>query len=135
MSKSYIQPPELFPSQRFGFTQVIQSPPGSLVFISGQTAMDASFRVENEDDVGAQAEVALANLDHALKAAGAKRADLVSMRIYVVDYQPEKMELIGGRLQRFFEGIEPCTQTLIGVQTLATPKLKIEIETMAVISD
>ena len=36
----HIQPEGLFPSARFGFTHVVTSPPGKLVFVSGQVAWD-----------------------------------------------------------------------------------------------
>ena len=104
MAKEYLAPSELFPSERFGFTQVVTSPPGKLVFVSGQVAWDAELKLVGGSDLGEQARQALANLRVALAAAGAAPADLTMLRTYIV-----------------------------GVQGLAAPGLLIEIEAVAVV--
>jgi len=134
MPKRHIQPPELFGSEKLGFTQVVTSDPGTLVFVSGQTALDRDFRAVGGADLAAQAEQALANLADALSAAGASPADVTSLRIYVAGYEPAHAALLGPVLGRFFAGGPPPAQTLLGVQALAMPDLLIEIEATAVIS-
>jgi len=131
--KQHIQPPELFESQRFGYTQVVTSSPGTHIFISGQTGLDAGFQLVGEGDLGAQTEQALRNLGHALAAAGASVADLTSLRIYVLDYRAESMAAVGGPLSSFLGSHPPPAQTLIGVQALGMPGLLVEIEATAVI--
>jgi enamine deaminase RidA (YjgF/YER057c/UK114 family) len=133
MSKQYIQPPELLSSERLGFTQVVASPPGRLISVSGQTAMDRELKVVGGADLAAQAKQALANLGHALRAAGAAPSDVTSLRIYVVGYKPEYARVLGRPLLDFFEGGPPCAQTLLGIQALALPELLIEIEATAVV--
>ena len=86
MSKQYIQPDDTFESERFGFTQVVTSAPGKLVFVSGQVAFDRDLRLIGEGDLAAQAEQALANLGSSLRAAGATSADVTMLRTYIVDY-------------------------------------------------
>jgi len=135
MSKRHIQPAELFESQRFGYTQVVTSPPGTQLFVAGQTAIGKDFQVEGGDDLGEQARHALANLGHALRAGGATPADVTSLRIYVLDYQPEFASVVGPPLLDFFGDAPPSAQTLIGVQALALPGLRIEIEATAVITN
>lgn len=135
MPKQHIQPEELFDSQRFGFTQVVTSPPGTLVFLSGQTAMGRDFKIVGGSDLGEQARQALSNLGHALRAAGATPNDVTSLRIYVVDYQPEHASVVGPPLLDFFGDAAPSAQTLIGVQALGLPGLRIEIEATAVVDD
>ena len=71
----HIQPPGLFASGQFGFTQVVTSPPGKLVFVSGQVAFDENAQVVGSD-LAAQAQQALENLGRALAAAGASPADV-----------------------------------------------------------
>ena len=134
MPNETIQPPELFASEKLGFTQVVTATPGKLVFVSGQTALDADLQVVGGDDLRAQTEQALRNLGHALRAAGAQPSDLTSLRIYVAGYGSESMRAIGRPLARFFDGAPPCAQTLLGVQALAMPGLMIEIEATAVVS-
>jgi hypothetical protein len=41
MSKTYINPPELFPSQQYGFSQVISTRGTTTVYMSGQVAWNA----------------------------------------------------------------------------------------------
>jgi enamine deaminase RidA (YjgF/YER057c/UK114 family) len=135
MGNEYIQPPEIFASKSFGYTQVVKSSPGALVSISGQAAFDSDFKLVGESDIVAQAEQALSNLRHALRAAGAEVSDLASLRIYIVDYQPEQALALGAPLSAFLGDADPPAQTLIGVQALGMPGMLIEIEATAVISE
>ncbi len=133
MAKEHLQPPDLFASEKLGFTQVVTSPPGKLVFVSGQTAWNEKMEVEGGDDLQEQTGHALENLRRALAAAGAGPADLTSLRLYIVDYTPEDMRAIGRPLAAFLEGVKPPAQTLLGVQALALPDLRIEIEATALV--
>ena len=135
MPRQHIQPEELFESKRFGYTQVVKSRGGELVFIAGQTGLNKAFELVGGDDLQAQAAEALRNLGHALKAAGGGPGDVTQLRLYIVDYGPESMGAISAPLESFFEGAPLPAQTLIGVQALAMPGLRIEIEAMAVVGD
>ena len=42
MGNEYVQPPEIFESKSFGYTQVVKSPPGTLVSIAGQAAFQGA---------------------------------------------------------------------------------------------
>jgi enamine deaminase RidA (YjgF/YER057c/UK114 family) len=128
----HIQPAGLFASERFGFTQVVTSPPGKLVFVSGQVAFDENAQVVGGDDLGAQAEQALANLGRALESAGAAAADVAFLRIYIANYDPSNLAVLGPLLPKFF-GAKLPAQTLLGVQALAMPELLIELEALAVV--
>jgi enamine deaminase RidA (YjgF/YER057c/UK114 family) len=129
----HIQPEGLFPSARFGFTQVVTSPPGKLVFVSGQVAWDRDLTLVGGDDLATQAEKALENLRTALAAAGAQASDVTALRVYIVNYQAEDAAKLGAPFARFFDGLEPPASTWIGVQSLAAPGLRIEIEASAVV--
>lgn len=133
MPKEHLQPEGLLDSQRLGFTQVVTSPPGKQVFVSGQTCWNEKMEAIGGDDLGAQTEQALANLRSALAAAGAGPSDVTSLRIYIVDYQPQDVAAMGRPLGAFFAGGPPPAQTLIGVQALAVPEFRIEIEATAVV--
>ncbi len=132
MPKEHLAPPELFRSDRFGFTQVVTSPPGKLVFVSGQVAWDTELKIVGGADLSTQAEQALANLGHALAAAGASPADLTMLRTYIVDYKPEFAGLLAPHFNQFLGGASPPASTWVGVQALAAPGLLIEIEAVAV---
>ena len=135
MAKRHIQPEGLFPSKNFGFTQVVTSPPGTHVFISGQVAWNENFELVGGSDLAAQAEQALANLGLALTSAGASPADITMLRIYVAGYTPEHAIALSPLLSAFLDGSPPPAQTLLGVETLAAPDLLIEIEALAVVSE
>ena len=129
----HIQPPEVFASTPLGFTQVVTSPPGELVFVSGQVAFDESLKVVGGPEPAGQAVKALENLGHSLEAAGATPADVAFLRIYVAGYEPSHAGAIGRAVSAFFGETPPPAQTLLGVQALATPELRIELEALAVL--
>ena len=131
--KRGIQPDALFDSRPYGFSQVVNCMPGTLVFVSGQVAWDREFQLIGGNDVAAQARQALANLKAALQAAGATVADLTVLRVYVVDFRPEYFDRLSPVFQEFFDGVTPPTSTWVGVQALAGPGLLIELEAQAVI--
>jgi enamine deaminase RidA (YjgF/YER057c/UK114 family) len=133
MAHRHIQPEGLFASQPFGYSQVVEAGPGRTLHLSGQGAFDADLQLVAGDDVGAQAEQALRNVGLALAGAGARAADLVSLRIYVVDFAPEHMGPIGSALAGFLGDAPPPAQTLIGVQALGIPGMRVEIEATAVV--
>ena len=60
-------------------------------------------------------------------------ADIVSIRIYVVNYKPADAGPIGAALREFFPPDRPATSTLLGVSALAVEDFMIEIEAIAVI--
>jgi enamine deaminase RidA (YjgF/YER057c/UK114 family) len=131
--KQFIQPNDTFESQRFGFTQVVTSPPGKLIFVSGQVALDRDLKLVGGGNVADQAEQALTNLRNSLRAAGASPSDITMLRTYVVDYQAEFAAKLAPHFERFFEGRPPAS-TRVGVQALAAPGLLIEIEAIAVVT-
>lgn len=128
----HIQPEALFASEPFGFSHVTTSPPGKLVFISGQVAADAALQTVGGDDLGAQARQALSNLGEALKAAGASPSDVTMVRAYIVNFQPAQGAVLGPLFAEFFGTPAPAS-TWVGVTGLAGPDFQIEIEAIAVV--
>ncbi|MDX8028924.1 RidA family protein [Lentzea sp. BCCO 10_0856] len=100
------------------------------VYLAGQVAWDT------EPDLATQVEQAYVNVHTALKAAGATFSDLARVRIYVVDWTPDKMpELLKGienAMTRLGE-TSKAPAALIGVQALDVPEHLVEIEATAVI--
>ena len=80
-----------------------------------------------------QARQALQNVRHAVEAAGGSLADVVALRLYVVNYRPVDANSLGGILREFFPGVHPPTSTWIGVSSLAVADFLIEIEAVAVV--
>ena len=130
--KEHLNPPELFPSLQYGFSQVVTSPPGTLIFLSGQTAWDERERIQGGGDLNAQTLHALRNVEIGLRAAGAGLEDIVSLRLYIVDHRPEKTTAITEALLETFAGGEPPASTWIGVAALAHEDFLIEIEATAI---
>ena len=134
MALEHIQPTDLFESGPLGFTQVVKAPAGTTLYLSGQGAFDRNFQLVGGDDVPAQARQALANVVSGLAAASATVGDLTSLRIYVVDYQPEHAGALGEALREFFGDTPPPAQTLIGVAALGLPGMRVEIEATAALA-
>ena len=133
MPKTHINPKSLFPSVQHGFSQIVTSRGGKTVYISGQTAWDSEKRIVGGMNLGEQARQALRNIRTAVEVAGGTLADVVSMRIYVVDYKRADAGPVGEALREFFSGDGPPASTWIGVSSLAVEDFLIEIEAIAVV--
>ena len=130
--KERIQPAGLLKSKHFGFTQVVTSGPGKLVFVSGQVGMDQDGKLAGPD-FETQAERAYQNVIIALQAAGAAPADVTMLKVHIVDYKPELAMKLGPIFSKHFSPKALPAQTMIGVAALVMPGLLIEIEAMAVV--
>ena len=133
MTKQFLNPDQLFDSRQHGFTQIVTSPPGKLVFISGQVAWDEKKRIVGVGDLSRQTHKALENVVVAVEAAGGKLTDVVSMRIYIVAAALADSSAISQALQAFFPD-NPPTTTWIAVPALANEDFLVEIEPIAVIA-
>ena len=133
MPKEYINPDSLFPSLPHGFSQAVMASGRKMVFISGQTAWDKRKNVVGGDNLLEQTREALRNVKTAIEASGGALNDLVSLRIYIVNYQAESARAVGSALREFFSSQNPPASTWIGVSALADPEFLIEIEATAVL--
>ena len=133
MPKEYINPPSLFRSRDHGFSQAVAASGTRTVYISGQTAWDANRQLVGGTDLADQARQAFRNLQTVVEASGGTISDVVSLRIYVVNYGPAKAEAVGTALRESFTGPGKPATTWIGVVSLADPGFLIEIEATAVL--
>jgi 2-iminobutanoate/2-iminopropanoate deaminase len=133
MPKEHINPPSLFPSQDYGFSQVVVASGRRTIYLSGQTAWDAERKLVGGADLAAQARQAFRNVEIAVEAGGGRLEDVVSLRIYVVGYTPEDAQAVGGALRECFPVPALPATTWIGVVSLADPGFLIEVEAIAVI--
>ena len=133
MPKEYVNPNNLFPSVPHGFSQVVVASGRKTVFISGQTAWDMSKKIVGGDSLLEQARQGLHNVQAAIEATGGTLKDIVFLRIYIVNYQPENAEAVSVALRGFFSSANPPASTWIGVSALAAPEFLIEIDATAVL--
>ena len=133
MNKTYLNPPELFNSTDFGFSQIVVSEPGKLVYISGQVAWDEKREIAGKGDLETQVQKSIDNLALAIQKAGGQLSDIVMLRIYVVNYTDTAGAIVGEALRRNFGTINPPASTWLSVQGLANPDFLIEIEAQAVL--
>jgi len=127
-----LNPPGLGPPP--GYSQVVEVRAGRIVFIAGQTALDASGALVGKDDFAAQATQVFDNLATALASVGGTAADLVKLTVFLRD-----MNDLGAYRKarhRFFESVSPPAApavTLVEVSRLYGPDFLIEIEAVAAV--
>ena len=99
---------------------------GEWVFVSGTTGFDYSAMTIS-DDVAAQAEQCLKNIQAALAQAGATLADVVRV-VYVLP-NAEDFPACWPTLRKYFGEVRPAAMMISA--GLADPRMKIEIEATA----
>src|SRR5689334_9830460 len=105
-----------------GYSQIVDVRAERLVFISGQTALDARGNLVGKGDFAAQAEQVFANLSSALAAAGCSAANLVKLTVFLRDM--EKLGAYREARNRFFATVTPPAApaiTLVEVSRLYGP--------------
>lgn len=125
-----INPPEL--AKPAGFTHAISVPADDrLVFLAGQTGMDADGHIV-EGDIVAQFERALGNLLIALAAAGGRPGDLTSVTVFIVDMDDYRANAARiGVVWRDLVGRHYPTMAGIGVHRLWDAEALVEIQGVA----
>src|SRR5918997_2550097 len=106
-----------------------------LVFLAGQVARDADGRPVGEGDLAAQVEQAYLNIGTALAGIGGSFDDVAKLTVYVVDWKPDKLPLLGEGVARAAAKLEvdPVKPiTLLRVSALGEPDLLVEVEATAV---
>ena len=120
---------------RFGFVQAHEVTGGTrVVYCAGQTSVDDEGHPLHPDDMAAQVNQALDNLERVLTESDLTFADIVRLNYYTTDVDAF-VAVAGEVLPRIATaGCRPAS-TLLGVQRLAFPQLLIEIEATAVATD
>ncbi len=128
-----VNPPEL--AQPSGFAHAVVAPAGArIVFLAGQTAMDADGQIIGTGDVVAQFEQALSNLLTALRAAGGKPQHLTTLTIYAVDladYKAHASEI--GSIWRRLIGTDYPAMAGIGIARLWDDTALVEVQGVAAV--
>ncbi|HTT94242.1 MAG TPA: Rid family hydrolase [Solirubrobacterales bacterium] len=101
---------------------------GDLVFVSGAMPVDKAGELVAAGDFADQARRCLENLGYALRAAGSDFAAVAKLTIYVTDFA-DAPALTPVR-REFFGAVRPAA-TLVEIQALAHPEMKVEIDAIA----
>lgn len=134
MTKTIINPESLGVPR--GYSNGILTQGGKLLFLAGQTGMDATGKIGNPFDLIDQFQTTLDNLRTVLTAAGGEMTDIVKLTIFVTDkraYHTQRNR-IGDVYRRYFGKYFPA-MTLVEIQSLYDPNAMIEIEGIAVIPE
>jgi enamine deaminase RidA (YjgF/YER057c/UK114 family) len=133
MPTEFLNPPGLSPTN--GWTHVVASTGGKMIHVSGQVSVDERGQLVGKGDLKAQTEQTFANLEVALKAAGASFRDVVKMNLFVVGLKPELVPVLREVRARYVNGESPPASTLVGVSALVGADWLIEIEAVAIVTD
>lgn len=133
MTKTYVNPPDLFDSRQYGFSQAVIATGRKTVYCSGQVAWDADQDIGAGGDLHQQTLRALANVGRVVAAAGGTLRDVVSLRIYIVNSQINATRGVRDALLESFPPEALPATTWLAVPALANPDFLIEIEAVAVL--
>ncbi|MEV0438279.1 RidA family protein [Streptomyces spectabilis] len=131
MSLDRLNPAELSPAT--GFSHAVVATGGRVVFLAGQTALDADGKVTGAT-LPEQFERALGNLLAALRAAGGTPADLARVTVYATDvaaYRAHAPEL--GAIWKRLAGRDYPAMAVIGVVRLWDEECLLELDGFAVL--
>ncbi|HEY2075396.1 MAG TPA: RidA family protein [Streptosporangiaceae bacterium] len=131
MSIERVNPPAL--AKPSGFAHAVIATGGRMVFLAGQTALNADGAIVG-DTIVEQFEQALANLLTALTAAGGQPADLASLTVYAVDladYRAHGREI--GTVWRRLAGRDYPAMAAIGASRLWDAAALVEVQGYAVV--
>jgi enamine deaminase RidA (YjgF/YER057c/UK114 family) len=123
-------PPELGTPP--GYSQIVEVAAQRIIFIAGQTALDADGQVVGRSDFAAQAAQVFRNLAIALAASRCTAANLVKLTVFLTDM--ENLASYREARNRFFASVAPPAApavTLVQVSKLYGADFMIEIEAIA----
>ena len=115
-----------------GYSHVVSARGGRTIYIAGQVALDAKGQLVGDGDLAAQTRQVFANLEVALKAAGATFDDVVKTNYYLRD--AAQVQVIRDVRGKYFTKALPAS-TLVEVSRLANPGFLVEIEVVAVVAE
>ncbi len=111
-------------------TQMVEvEGPARLIFLSGQTAANADYKVES-NDIRKQTHAVYDNIEIALKSVGAGLENIIKTTTYLVnaDHIPAVRDV---RTERYSKLAAPPANTLLVISRLAEPTMLIEIDVVA----
>jgi enamine deaminase RidA (YjgF/YER057c/UK114 family) len=126
LNPSGVNPP------RGNYVQAVVVTAPTLVFASGQVAMDEHNNVVGKGDIEAQARQVFHNLQVVLEAAGSSLHDIVMWTIYDTDIGAHAETLNRVGREAMGQGGFPAS-TKVGVTRLSHPDYLLEIDAVAIV--
>jgi enamine deaminase RidA (YjgF/YER057c/UK114 family) len=118
-----------------GYSHVVVTRPGKLVFIAGQVANNREGQLVGRDDLKGQTEQVFQNIKTALTAAGASFDDVVKLNWYIKGYKPESLAMLRDVRNKYVNAEHPPASTLVGVAALFQADYLIEADAVAVVPE
>ena len=122
VSKSYIKPAS-------GYSQAV------VTTYDGLKTIHISGQIGEGEDLAAQMRGALQNIETILSDQGASFQDIVKMNHYIVDYQPEDLEVFRTTRKEIMGDENMPASTLVGVTSLFSDQYLIEIDAIAIVAE
>lgn len=117
--------------QTAGYTHLVRVEGDTLLFISGQVALDADGNLVGQGNMCAQLRQVIENIQTALEAAGASFEHVVKLGIYTVDI--EALLACRDIRDEYVNTDNPPASTAVEVSRLFRPDVLVEIEAVAVL--
>ena len=135
-SKEFFSPKTLIAPGPAGYSHIAKVNSGTIVYLSGQVASDASGKVVGEGDFEAQVEQVFRNLKIAVEAAGGVMADIVKLNYFLAaEVDQADVPKMRPIRDRYLNVSKPPASTFVVVSRLMRPGWLIEIEAIAAIDD
>jgi enamine deaminase RidA (YjgF/YER057c/UK114 family) len=133
MEKEIIDSPDLAPAR--GFNHGIKVSGGDLVFLAGQDGADETETIVAPDDLVAQFDQVLENLQTVVREAGGTMDDIVKLTVFVADRDDyvDKLDPLGDVFASYFD--EYPTMALFEVSDFFKEDALVELEGMAVVDE
>ncbi|NMX65329.1 RidA family protein [Pseudomonas sp. WS 5059] len=131
MQRKTLNPPTVFNSLQYGFSQAMEVRDGRRILLSGQVGVDADERTVGPG-IAEQTATALDNIEKVLAAAEGDLSHVIMLRLYIVESARDQQEPIAAALRERFPENPPPSSWII-VSGLSLPEWLIEIEAEALI--
>lgn len=133
MQRKVLNPPTVFNSLQYGFSQAMEVRDGRRILLSGQVGVDADERTVGRG-IAEQTATALDNIEKVLAVAGGDLSHVIMLRLYIVESARDQQEPIAAALRERFPSNPPPSSWII-VSGLSLPEWLIEIEAEALIPE
>jgi enamine deaminase RidA (YjgF/YER057c/UK114 family) len=125
----FVKPDGLSPAN--GYSHVVVTQPGKMVFIAGQVANNREGKLVGKGDLKAQTIQVFENLKTALASAGANFDDVVKITWYIKAYKPDYLSTLREVRNEYVNKAHPPASTLVGVASLFQEDYLIEVDAVA----